>query len=211
EGGGRIIEDDGTVSVNNPAAVRGWERARHWIGWISPPSVLAYRESDSAHMFEAGGAAFERVWAGVTITRDGDFRQIYWQAASTGMRVAYARIPGGSHAGRGALGGSGLAVSRRSAHPAQAIELVRYLVRAEIHLDQQGEKSPGVSPNAPSYRIIRRPSAVTGEKYDQVSKLYIASVHAVLSGKRHAPQAAEALEKQLVAITGFHTGPPVAE
>jgi trehalose/maltose transport system substrate-binding protein len=39
EGGGRIIEDDHTISVNNPAAIRSWERARRWIGRISPPSV----------------------------------------------------------------------------------------------------------------------------------------------------------------------------
>src|SRR5580658_6892756 len=36
EGGGQIIEPDRTISVNNPAAIGAWERARHWIGWISP-------------------------------------------------------------------------------------------------------------------------------------------------------------------------------
>jgi hypothetical protein len=33
-------------------------------------------------------------------------------------------------------------------------------------------------------------------------------VHSVLAGERSAPTAAAALEKQLVAITGFKTGPP---
>ena len=36
EGGGHIIESDGSVTVNNPATVRAWQRARRWIGWISP-------------------------------------------------------------------------------------------------------------------------------------------------------------------------------
>ena len=34
EGGGRIIEDDETISVNNPAAIRAWQRADHWFGLI---------------------------------------------------------------------------------------------------------------------------------------------------------------------------------
>jgi len=38
EGGGQIIEDDRTISVNNPAAIRAWEQAKRWIGTISPPA-----------------------------------------------------------------------------------------------------------------------------------------------------------------------------
>src|SRR5260370_8373250 len=62
EGGGRIIENDKTISVNNPAAIRAWQRARHWIGWISPPSVVAYSELDSMNVWDSGGAAFRRTW-----------------------------------------------------------------------------------------------------------------------------------------------------
>jgi trehalose/maltose transport system substrate-binding protein len=47
EGGGRVIESDRTISVNNRAATRAWQRARRWIGRISPPSVVAYQERDS--------------------------------------------------------------------------------------------------------------------------------------------------------------------
>jgi trehalose/maltose transport system substrate-binding protein len=68
EGGGRIIENDRTISVNNPGTIRTWQRARHWIGWISPPSVVAYRERDTMNVFDSGGAAFARVWLGTTAT-----------------------------------------------------------------------------------------------------------------------------------------------
>ncbi len=54
EGGGNILEDDGTISVNNPVAIRAWLRAKRWIGGISPPSVLAYRERDTMNVFDAG-------------------------------------------------------------------------------------------------------------------------------------------------------------
>jgi hypothetical protein len=36
------------------------------------------------------------------------------------------------------------------------------------------------------------------------------AVHSVLAGEKPAPQAAAALEKKLVAITGFKTGSPLS-
>ncbi|MFL6451378.1 MAG: extracellular solute-binding protein [Bryobacteraceae bacterium] len=36
EGGGRIIEDDKTISINNPIAIQSWIRAKRWAGSISP-------------------------------------------------------------------------------------------------------------------------------------------------------------------------------
>jgi len=41
-----------------------------------------------------------------------------------------------------------------------------------------------------------------------VTKAYNQAVHSVLTGESSAPMAAAALEKQLVVITGFKTGPP---
>src|SRR5205814_366808 len=32
EGGGQIIEEDETISVNNPHAIRAWHRAARWVG-----------------------------------------------------------------------------------------------------------------------------------------------------------------------------------
>ncbi len=77
--GGHIIENDQTISVNNPAAIRAWQRAARWIGRISPPSVVAFRETDSLIAFDVGDAAFNRMWEGTTITRNGQYRQVHWQ------------------------------------------------------------------------------------------------------------------------------------
>src|SRR4030095_11483778 len=66
DGGGRIIEKDRTSSVNNPAAIRAWQRAKRWVGWISPPGVVAYRENDSMSAFDSGTAGFKRLWGGGT-------------------------------------------------------------------------------------------------------------------------------------------------
>ena len=57
QGGGRIIEPDGTISVNNPRTVDAIKRAKSWIGRISPPGVLEYKENDSRNLWFSGNAA----------------------------------------------------------------------------------------------------------------------------------------------------------
>lgn len=224
EGGGQIIEDDGTISVNNPAAIRAWRRAKAWIGRISPPSVVSYRELDSKNVFDSGRAAFARDWGGTTITPNSQLRLIYW-GSPPGVKTGYTSIPGGPGGWAGTLGGSGLAVSRRSAHPQEAIELIKFLIHARTQLAE--EKGPAANQlelyNLPSilgqpshadkfgrYKsgIVSRPSSVAGRRYEQVTRAYIDAVHSVLTGERNAPEAAAELERRLVEITGFHTGPP---
>ena len=226
EGGGRIIESDRTISVNNPAAIRAWQRARRWIGSISPPGVVAYREIDSMNVFGAGRAAFNRVWLGTTITRRGQSPQVYWRNLNPLVPTGFASLPGGRDGAADTVGGSGLAVSRYSEHRDEAIEFVRFLVRAQI---QSNEDTKSVSPhrfeiaNLSSVSnlhgdlqkpiqhgidLVFRPSVEAGDRYRQVSAAYAAAVHAVLTGQKQAPEAAAELEKQLVQITGFRTGPP---
>ena len=122
------------------------------------------------------------------------------------------------------LGGFGLAVSRSSAHPREAVALIHFLIARElqskadpIHTEPaqlyglpQILQAYAPSPQAtqPSGQLVSRPSNVTGHAYEDVSRAYFRAVHSVLTGERSAPMAAAELEKQLVAITGFKTGPP---
>jgi trehalose/maltose transport system substrate-binding protein len=88
EGGGRIIEDDGTISVNNPATIRAWQRAARWIGWISPPGVVAYRETDSLNVWESGNAAFMRGW-------EWGYRLTHPHESPVRDKTGYTSMPGG--------------------------------------------------------------------------------------------------------------------
>ena len=63
DGGGRIIEDDKTISVNNPQTIRAWQRATRWVGSISPPGVTAYAKWDAENAWSSGKVAFLRGWA----------------------------------------------------------------------------------------------------------------------------------------------------
>jgi len=222
-GGGQIIENDGTISVNNPAAIQAWQRAKHWIGWISPPGVVAYQELDSMNVFDSGNAAFGRVWGGATLPLSKQSRLVHGRSSPLNGRIGYASIPGGPGGWAGSLGGSGLAVSAHSLHPQQAIELVRFLVRAQIQSNGQQTRPAAAtealdmpSIQAPQGRpgltgqsgVARRPSDVSGRAYEQVAKAYIGAVHSVLTGQRAAPEAAADLERQLTTITGFHASKP---
>ena len=226
EGGGRVIEQNRSISVNNPAAVRSWRRAKHWIGWISPPGVLSYQELDSINVFDKGGAAFGRVWGGAPITRDGLFRQLHWRSSLAQSKTGYTSIPG-SESGSGAtLGGSGLAISKYSLHQQEAVKLVKFLVQAQMHsaLEQTAVLSvSGIRDMSPPLvgrntlqkparnllHFVSRPSSETGAEYEQVTRAYIATVHSVLTGETSAALAAASLEKQLSGITGFPIGPPL--
>ena len=223
--GGQIVEDDRTISVNNPGAIRAWQRARHWIGWISPPSVVAYRELDSMNVFDTGGAAFARVWGGViggaTRGRIEQSGLIHLRNSLPASKTGYTSIAGGPGGRAGTLGGSGLAISRHSAHLQESVQLVRFLIRAQVREAEENAASslsqypeirevPPVLEEKTQHKngIVIRPSNLTGSQYEEVAKAYMGAVHSVLTGQKAAPEAAAALEKQLTKMTGFHRGPP---
>jgi trehalose/maltose transport system substrate-binding protein len=220
EGGGRIVEDDRTVSVNNPAAIRSWERAKGWIGSISPPAVAAYRERDSMGVFDAGNAAFNRLWLGASNARSVPFSEVRWRNGESRVRSGFTRLPSGRRAQAGTLGGSGLAVSHRSAHPREALKMVQFLIKSRVeslerrrndsnkdrfYVQPDTERADG-SPELPA--VVHRPSIETGSHYTQVSARYAAAVHSVLTGEQTAPAAAAALERELVTLTGYRWGAP---
>ena len=215
EGGGHIIESDGKISVNNENVIRAWERAAHWVGWISPPSVVSYTATDAENKFWISGeAAFLLSHAIVyeIFAQDKPFRD---QAGVTS-------VPAGKSARVATIGGYALGISRFSAHPAEAVKFIQFLLRkhAEFtanHSEKQDRKveyfqvppvmkeiypwwyKPGQSGGS---EIVSRPSTVAGANYEAVSKAYTHALHSVLTRESTAPVAAAALENDLVRIMG---------
>jgi trehalose/maltose transport system substrate-binding protein len=215
EGGGQIIEPDRTISVNNPASIGAWERARHWIGWISPPGVVAYREYDSMTIFESGKAAFDRIWLLTPMTATGQMRRIGQRSRPSVVKTGFSAMPGGREGSVGTMGGTGTAVSLHSSHPNEAMAFLRFQFRALMRASEREDAGSGQTGSAdlPSLstqrsRIVARPSIVTGSAYKQVSKAYIDAVHSVLTGQKKARDAAAELETRLIEITGFGADPP---
>jgi trehalose/maltose transport system substrate-binding protein len=221
-GGGKIIEDDGTISVNNPQTVKALKMAKSWVGWISPPSVLAFKEADARNIWDSGNAAFRRdwVWRGNPATRLPD-------GAEPG-KFSTSLPPSGGAGHASVLGGQSIAVSKYSAHPREAAELVRYLSSRDVQMWnwQRGSMLPVLSEfyQDPQYLAVRpglerlkdiitggattRPSTISGRHYADVSKAYYSAVHSVLAGEVTAEKAMADLEADLVKITGFKTGKP---
>jgi trehalose/maltose transport system substrate-binding protein len=221
DGGGRIVEDDKTISVNNPGTIKAWQRARRWIGSISPPGVTAYAKWDAENVWASGNAAFLRGWAS-------DYSMVLLQNPPTGVtNYGATSVPGGRDGRAGVLGGNGLAVSRFSAHPREAVELIKFLRQRDVQFlgntehanpprEYQLYELPTVLqmyPQLPDLRrngggVVARPSTVVGQKYEDVTRAYIGALHSVLTGERTARATAAALEKELMEITGFKRGPP---
>lgn len=214
EGGGRIIETDKTITVNNPKTIRSWERAVRWIGTISPPSVTAYREWDSLNIWRSGNAAFMRNWPTSFVTSE-----------NSGVKGKFGAtlLPAGQ-AGRSAtLGGASLSIYRNTHHPKEAAALVRFLCRRDVELARaKATSQPPVMPDVyadpeilaarPHFAelkqifnqgVVKRPSTETGQKYEEISAAYFNAVHAVLTKQKSAGDAAADLERDLVQITGF--------
>lgn len=223
EGGGRIIEANRTVSVNNKNATRAWQRAAHWIGRISPPNVTAYEELDSVNFFEdSGKAAFSLGWMSDYFLTNFAKSRIY-------PNMGVTSVPSGKM-GVGTLGGFGLGISRKSKHQQEATSLVKFLLHKEAEMEAvsaSAELPTGTvfyrlptilkaysrsirAGHAPGDGVVSRPSTVVGKNYEEVSRAYAAAVHSVLTGRKSAPEAAAELETELEHITGFPKGFPEA-
>jgi trehalose/maltose transport system substrate-binding protein len=217
EGGGHIIEPDGKISVNNPSVIRAWERAAHWVGWISPPSVVSLTTTDGENKFWVSGmAAFEMEWS------------FTYEVGAANRpfsdKVGVTSLPAGKSARVAELGSYALGISRTSAHPAEAVQLIRFMLRKEAefraaHRERPGRKQeffevplvmktiypwwckPGESAGS---TVVFRPSTVAGSDYEAVSKAYSHAVHSVLTRESTAPAAAAGLEKELDAIMEHH-------
>jgi trehalose/maltose transport system substrate-binding protein len=213
DGGGDIIEPDGKISVNNPEVIRTWERAAHWVGWISPPSVVSYTATDAENKFWVSGeAAFLLSHAIVyeIFAADKPFRDL----------AGVTSVPAGTSARVATIGGYALGISRFSTHRAEAVKFVQFLLHKNADFRANHSPKPGrkveyfeVPPlmrqiypwwykagDAGGSEIVSRPSVVAGANYEAVSKAYTRALHSVLTHESTAPAAAAALEQELEQI-----------
>jgi trehalose/maltose transport system substrate-binding protein len=215
QGGGPIVED-GAITVNNPQTIRAWERAARWVGSISPPGVVAYKEWDALNVWQSGEAAFMRNWPAAYVVG---------RAQGSVIREEFdiTSLPAGGAGSAGTLGGTSYGVSLHSLHPREAATFVRYLCRRDVQLRRSQKtaepptipelyKAPEVLAANPYFAnfqrayqkgVALRPSTATGKKYPDVSRAYFEAVHAVLTGEKGAAKAAVNLQDQLIQITGL--------
>ncbi|MGE0116856.1 MAG: ABC transporter substrate-binding protein [Dongiaceae bacterium] len=214
-GGGTLVDDAGRVTVNNPRAAAAIDLVASWIGGIAPEGVLSYTEEESRGVFQSGNAVFMRNWP---------YAWALANAADSPIRgkVGVAPLPRGGPDGRhaAALGGQQLAVSRYSAHPELAADLVLFLAGAAEQKRRaiEGSFNPTIADlyrdpeilqanpfmgelSAAFADTVARPSRITGSRYSRVSAEVFGAVHATLSGNGDAATNLAALESQLNALS----------
>ena len=217
-GAGSLIEPPGLITVNNPAAVQMLERARGWIGDISPPAVLGYDEGDARDEFLAGNAAFMRNWQNIVA-------RLRTEPQLEG-RFGLAPLPGNPPTGL--YGGAGLAVSAYSLHRAEALRLVGFLTGEDeqIRAAVDGARIPtwpalyqhpevlAALPFLPellprgSADGLRRPLGAARPLWSELSRATYRTVSEVLSGEDEAAPALARLAASLQLFTGLPEGAP---
>ncbi|MBL4646079.1 MAG: ABC transporter substrate-binding protein, partial [Rhizobiales bacterium] len=195
-GGGRIVELDGTISINNDKAAEAIDLAASWIGTIAPEGVLSYKEEDARGVWQTGNAVFMRNWNYAYALSAGDDSAVKGKFA-----VSILPSGGGDNSSAATLGGWHLGVTKYSKNQDAAIALVRYLNSYDVQKDRAilTSRPPTLSavytdaevmekqPFVPLWKpvvdnALPRPSIATKRNYNEVSKEFWSAVHATLSG-----------------------------
>lgn len=216
-GGGQIVEPDGTISINNEKAAAAIEMAKGWVGNISPEGVLAYQEEESRGVWQLGNAVFMRNWPYAYQLGNGD------DSAVKGKFDVVPLPMGDAEGARSAatLGGWNVAVSKYSKAPEEAIKLALFLSSTDVQKERAIKQSnlptivalyddadvAAAQPIIPNWKevfqnAVPRPSAPTKVKYNEVSSLFWSAVHDTLSGNGTAAENLELLEAKLTELKG---------
>lgn len=215
-GGGQIVEPDGTISVNNPQAVKALEMAHGWVGTVSPGGVLSYTEEESRGVWQTGNAVFMRNWPYAYALGNGGDSPIKGK-----FDVAPLPSGGGDNKSAATLGGWNLAVSKFSPNAEAATDLALFMVSSETqkqaalrlsHLptiqalydDADIAAQQSLIPRWKDIFLnaVPRPSAPTKVAYNEVSNKFWTAVHETLAGTTPAADALELLELDLDELKG---------
>jgi trehalose/maltose transport system substrate-binding protein len=220
-GGGKIVNADKEITINNDKAVEIIDQAAGWVGDISPAGVTGMGEEDARSMWEAGNALFMRNWPYAYSLGN-------QEGKPTAGNFDVSPLPAGdSGSSAGTLGGWNLAVSKYSEYPEEAAKLAMFMAGEEVQKLRAVEatlnptikslyEDEDVLEAAPFFgslydvftNAVARPSTATAPQYNQVSEQFFQAVHSVLTGESDAGSAIEYLELDLMDTTGFETGEP---
>src|SRR5680860_147121 len=136
-GGGGIIEPDGTVTVNNDQAKAMFDLAASWVGTISPEAVTGYMEEDARGVWQGGNAAFMRNWPYAYVLSAADDSVI--KDAFDITQLPMGEGDGASHAAT--LGGWQMFVSQYSENQDAAKAFAKYMTSPELQRSRAIERS----------------------------------------------------------------------
>lgn len=212
-GGGSIIESDGTVSVNNDQAKAAFELAASWVGTIAPEAVTGYMEEDSRGVWQGGNAAFHRNWP---------YAYVLSAAADSVIKDVFdiTQLPmgdgdGSAHAAT--LGGWQMFVSAYSENQDAGKAFAKFMVSPELQKARAIERSslPTIGSLYEDEDIlaanpffgqlfdvfatgsVARPSTASADLYGEVSLEYFTALNEILTGSAEVASRVEDLASSL--------------
>lgn len=215
-GGGKFVDADGTITVNNPRAAEALDAAASWIEKIAPRGVLGYQEEEARAVFQNGDSVFMRNWPYAYLLSQDDKSPVKG-------KVGIMPVPRGGDTGQHAatLGGWQWAVNVNTKVPEASIELVRILAepetqkrnfmlmgvppaRTDVYQDPEVQaKGPYLNDLKVVFdAAVPRPSTPTRSQYPRVSNAIWNATHDVLSGRSDGTRAVAELDTRLARIKG---------
>ena len=211
-GGGNFISEESKPRMTNLETIAAFQRVASWIGRITPLDVTTMEEEESRLFFQRGNAAFLRNWPSVY--------SILKEDTVLADKFGFVPLPAGPGGRAATLGGWNLMVSAYSEHPREAAALVEFLtneteqknrviVGGYMHTIETLYEDVDIQDSIPFIRDfqmireyqVKRPSAITGPKYDEVSKAYYNAAFDILHGAEVEKRLGEA-ERELGEILG---------
>lgn len=208
--GGKILDEQGKVAVNNPATIKGLKKMIEVVkSDFVPTNITTFMEPESHTAFLEGQSAFIRNWPY-------QFALAQDQAQSKIVdKVAIAPLPAGDAGSAAALGGWMGGINKFTKHPKEAWEFLKFMTGPE------GQKISAIEGgNAPTYlpayddADVQKASPLFANKdfvdgvsaavsrpttpiYPKISEVIQIEVSKALAGQQTAEQAVQNMETQM--------------
>lgn len=208
--GGKILDEQGNVAVNNPGTIKGLQKMMEIVkSDFVPKNITTFTETESHTAFLEGQSAFIRNWPY-------QFALAQDQAQSKIIdKVAIAPLPAGDAGSAAALGGWMGGINKFTKHPKEAWEFLKFMTGPE------GQKISAVDGGlAPTYLPVfedddvKKASPLFANKdfingvsaavsrptspiYPKISEVIQIEVSKALAGQQTAEQAVQSMETKM--------------
>ncbi|WP_314304664.1 extracellular solute-binding protein [Brevibacillus parabrevis] len=208
--GGKILDEQGNVAINNPATIKGLQKMIEIVkSDIVPSNITTFMETESHTAFLEGQSAFIRNWPY-------QFALAQDQAQSKIVdKVAIAPLPAGDAGSAAALGGWMGGINKFSKHPKESWEFLKFMTGAEgqkisaihgglaptllpVYEDADVQKASPLFANKDFVDgVSAAVSRPTTPIYPKISEVIQIEVSKALAGQQSAEQAVQNMEAKM--------------
>ncbi|RNB79508.1 extracellular solute-binding protein [Brevibacillus fluminis] len=208
--GGKILDEQGNVAVNNPGTIKGLKKMMEIVkSDIVPKNITTFTETESHTAFIEGQSPFIRNWPyQFALAQDQTQSKIV-------DKVAIAPLPSGDVRSAAALGGWMGGINKYTKHPKEAWEFLKFMTGAEgqkisavsgglaptllpVYSDTDVQKASPLFANQDFVNgVSAAVSRPTSPIYPKISEVIQIEVSKALAGQQTAEQAAKNMETKM--------------